>query len=213
MEWLHWRMDYSLSLEESRASNSSECAYGRQSSQCEGGGSTMNETITNLLNRRSIRRFKPEQIKDEELDAILEAGKYAPSGANQQSALFIVVQDKEMMEKIAKINAAVLGKDFDPYYGAPTVILVLADNSKVTPIEDASLALGNMLNAAYSIGLGSCWVHRTREMFDSDEGRALLKKWGVEGDYIGVGSCILGYPDCEHPNAAPRKDNFVVMVK
>ena len=173
----------------------------------------MNETITNLLNRRSIRRFKPEQIKDEELDAILEAGKYAPSGANQQSALFIVVQDKEMMEKIAKINAAVLGKDFDPYYGAPTVILVLADNSKVTPIEDASLALGNMLNAAYSIGLGSCWVHRTREMFDSDEGRALLKKWGVEGDYIGVGSCILGYPDCEHPNAAPRKDNFVVMVK
>jgi nitroreductase len=173
----------------------------------------MNETITNLLNRRSIRRFKPEQIKDEELDAILEAGKYAPSGANQQSALFIVVQDKEMMEKIAKINAAVLGKDFDPYYGAPTVILVLADNSKVTPIEDASLALGNMLNAAYSIGLGSCWVHRTREMFDSNEGRALLKKWGVEGDYIGVGSCILGYPDCEHPNAAPRKDNFVVMVK
>ena len=173
----------------------------------------MNEAIKNLLNRRSIRKFKPEQIKDDELNAVLEAGKYAPSGANQQSALFIVVQNKEMREKITKLNAAVLGKDIDPYYGAPTVIIVFADKTKVTPVEDGSLALGNMFNAAYSLGLGSCWVHRTKQMFEREEGKVLLKKWGVEGDYIGVGSCALGYPDGEHPKPAPRKENFVVLGK
>jgi nitroreductase len=174
----------------------------------------MNETMKTLLNRRSIRKFKSEQIKDEELNAILEAGKYAPSGANQQSALFIVVQNKDVLKELSRMNAAVFGKsNSDPYYGAPTVILVLADKTKVTPIEDASLALGNMYNAAYSLGIGSCWIHRTKQMFESEEGKALLKEWGVEGDYVGVGSCILGYPDCEQPKAAPRKDNFVVMVK
>ena len=173
----------------------------------------MNETMTTLLNRRSIRAFKPEQITDEELNAVLEAGKYAPSGANQQSALFIVVQDRDTRETLSRMNRAVNGGDSDPYYGAPTVVLVLADTSKVTPVEDASLALGNMFNAAHSLGLGSCWVHRERQMFESDEGKALLRKWGVEGDYVGVGSCILGYPDGEHPEAAPRKDDFVVMVR
>lgn len=174
----------------------------------------MNETMKTLLNRRSIRKYKPEQITDEELNAVLEAGKYAPSGANQQSALFIAIQDKSVIEKVSKMNAAVMGKtDIDPYYGAPTVILVFADKSKVTPVEDASLALGNMYNAAYSLGLGSCWVHRTGQMFDTDEGKTLLKDWGVVGDYIGVGSCILGYPDCEQPTAAPRKDHSVILIK
>lgn len=174
----------------------------------------MNETLKTLLNRRSIRKFKAEQIKDEELNAVLEAGKYAPSGANQQSALFIAVQNKDTIKKISKMNAAVMGKEnIDPYYGAPTVILVLADKSKVTPIEDGSIAIGNMCNAAYSLGLGSCWIHRTKQMFETEEGKALLKEWGVQGDYIGVGSCILGYPDCEQPKAAPRKENFVVIIK
>jgi len=173
----------------------------------------MNETIKTLLNRRSVRKFKSDQITDEKLYAVLEAGKYAPSGANQQSALLIAVQNKEMIKKITKMNATVIGKDTDPYYGAPTVILVLADKSKVTPVEDGSLALGNMLNAAYSLGLGSVWVHRAKEMFESEEGKSLLKEWGVEGEYVGIGSCALGYTDCEFPNAAPRKDNYVVMVK
>lgn len=173
----------------------------------------MNDTMSTLLNRRSIRKFKPEQIKDEELNAVLEAGKYAPSGANQQAALLIVVQDQETRETLSRMNGEILGNGSDPYYGASTVVLALADKTKVTPVEDASLALGNMFAAAYSLGLGSCWVHRTRQMFESDEGKALLKKWGVEGDYVGVGSCILGYPDCEHPQAASRKDDFVVMVK
>ena len=172
----------------------------------------MNETIKTLLERRSIRKFKPEQITEDELNLILEAGMYAPSGANQQSAFFVVVQDKETLRKLSAMNAAVWGKDVDPYYGAPTVILVFADRSKVTPVEDASLALGNMFNAAASLGIGSCWVHRERQMFETADGKDLLMKWGVTGDYIGVGSCILGYPDCEHPKAAPRKDKFIVRV-
>jgi nitroreductase len=172
----------------------------------------MNETIKTLLERRSIRKFKPEQIREEELNAILEAGMYAPSGANQQSALFVVVQDKETIKKLSAMNAAVLQKDIDPYYNAPTVVLVFADKTKVTPVEDASVALGNMFNAAASLGIGSCWVHRARQMFETDEGRDLLRKWGAVGDYIGVGSCILGYPDGPHPKAAPRKDNFVIRV-
>lgn len=172
----------------------------------------MNETIKTLIERRSIRKFKPEQIKEKELDAILEAGMYAPSGANQQSALFIVVQDKDTLKKLSAMNAAVLKKDIDPYYGAPTVVLVFADKSKVTPVEDASLALGNMFNAAASLGVGSCWVHRTKQMFETEDGKDFLRKWGITGDYIGVGSCILGYPDSEHPKAAPRKEIFVIRV-
>jgi len=172
----------------------------------------MNETIKTLLERRSIRKFKPERIKEEELNAILDAGMYAPSGANQQSALFVVIQDKETLKKLSAMNAAVLGKDFDPYYGAPTVILVFADKSKISPVEDASLALGNMFNAAASLGIGSCWVHRAKQMFETTEGKDFLRKWGVPGNFIGVGSCILGYPDGKHPKAAPRKDNFVIRV-
>jgi len=173
----------------------------------------MNETMKTLLNRRSVRAFKTEQIKDEELNAVLEAGKYTPSGANQQSALFVVVQNKETLAELSKMNAGVAGMKADPYYGAPTVICVLADKSKVTPVEDASLALGNMYNAAYSLGLGSCWVHREKEMFESVEGKALLKEWGITGEYIGVGSCILGYPAGKPPKPAPRKRNSVVFVK
>ncbi|MGA2400423.1 MAG: nitroreductase [Syntrophobacteraceae bacterium] len=172
----------------------------------------MNETVKTLLERRSIRRFKPEQIKAEELNAILEAGMYAPSAANQQSALLVVIQDKETLKKLSAMNAAVLGKDIDPYYNAPTVVLVFADKSKIAPVEDASLALGNMFNAAASLGIGSCWVHRTKQMFETGEGKDLMRKWGVTGDYIGVGSCILGYAEGEHPKAAPRKDNFVIRV-
>ncbi len=173
----------------------------------------MNDTLNTLLNRRSIRAFRPEQISDEELNAVLDAGRYAPSGANQQAALFVVVQDPRARQTISRMNQAVNGGDSDPYYGAPTVVLVLADTTKVTPVEDGSVALCNMFNAAFSLGLGSCWVHRTRQMFESAEGRALLKEWGVEGDYVGVGSCILGYPEGEHPQAAPRRDDAVVMVR
>lgn len=173
----------------------------------------MNETIETLLNRRSIRKYKPEQIKEEELNLILEAGKYAPSGGNQQAAVIIAVQNKDLLKELSKMNAEVIGKDMDPFYGAPTVVFVLADKSKATPIEDACLVLGNMYNAAYSLGIGSCWIHRIKPMFESIRGQALLKEWGIEGDFVGVGSCLLGYPDCEPPKAAPRKENYTYIIK
>jgi nitroreductase len=173
----------------------------------------MNETMNTLLNRRSIRKFKPEQITDEELNAVLEAGKYAPSGGGQQSATFVVVQKEECRKEITKMNSAVIGKDMDTYYGAPTIILVLAEKNKATPVEDGSVAIGNMHNAAHSLGLGACWIHREKQMFESEEGKLLLKKWGIEGEFIGVGSLILGYADCEQPEAAKRKENSVYVIK
>jgi nitroreductase len=174
----------------------------------------MNETMNTLLKRRSIRKYKPEQITDEELNQVLEAGMYAPTAANQQPAILIVIQNKEMRERVMKMNVAVMGKEgMDPYYGAPTIVLVLADKNAIAPVEDASLVIGNMCNAAYSLGLGSCWIHREKQMFESEEGKALLKELGVKGDYIGVGSCILGYPAMDLPQPAPRKEGYVVMVK
>ena len=173
----------------------------------------MNETLSTLMTRRSIRKFKPDQIQDAELNAILEAGKYAPTGGGRQGNLFVVVQDETLRKKLAQLNAAVLGKDFDPYYGAPTIILVFADKTKTTPVEDGSLALGNLFNAARSLGLGSCWIHRAREMFESEAGKALLRRWGVEDRYVGVGACSLGYPDGELPAPAPRKEDFVIVAR
>jgi nitroreductase len=173
----------------------------------------MNETLNTLMTRRSIRKFKPEQIKDADLNAILEAGKHAPSGGGRQGNLFVVVQDPALRKQLAKLNAAVLGKDFDPYYGAPTIILVFADRTKSTPVEDGSIALGNLFNAARSLGLGSCWIHRAREMFANAEGQALLKRWGVEEPYVGVGACSLGYPEGGFPAPAPRKERFVIVAK
>lgn len=173
----------------------------------------MNETLNALTTRRSIRKFKPDQVKDEELNAVLEAGTYAPTGGGRQGNLFVVVQDKTLREKLAKMNAAVLGKDFDPYYGAPTIILVFADKTKSTPVEDGSLALGNLFNAAHALGLGSCWIHRAREMFESEAGKALLRRWGVEDRYVGIGACSLGYPDGDIPAPAPRKAGFVIVAR
>lgn len=170
----------------------------------------MNETLNTLRTRRSIRKFKPEQIKAEELAAVLEAGTYAPSGGGRQGNLFVVAQDSALRKQLAKLNAAVLGKDFDPYYGAPTIILVFADGTRSTPVEDGSIALGNLFNAAHALGLGSCWIHRAREMFASEEGQALLKRWGVEDRYVGVGACSLGYPDGDLPTPPPRKVRVVI---
>lgn len=170
----------------------------------------MAETLNILKTRRSIRKFKPDQIKAEELNAILEAGQYAPSGGGRQGNVFVVVQDPALRKQLAKLNAAVLGKDCDPYYGAPTIILVFADQTKSTPVEDGSLALGNLFNAARALGLGSCWIHRAREMFENAEGKTLLKRWEIEDPYVGIGACSLGYPDGESPAPAPRKVRVVM---
>ena len=172
-----------------------------------------NETIETLLSRRSVRRFTSEQVGDDELEAVLQAGAYAPSGNNHQSARFVVVQDAATRARLTRMNREVRPSDDDPYYGAPTIVLVLADRGASTPVEDASLALGNMFNAAHSLGLGSCWVNRERQMFETDEGKALLRELGVTGDLVGVGACILGYPEGELPAPAPRRPDVVTMVR
>lgn len=171
----------------------------------------MNEALNVLYTRRSIRKYKSEQICREELDAIIKAGVCAASGKNGQSAIIIAVQDKETRDELARLNAAVMGVKADTFYGAPTVLIVLADANSSFAVQDGSLVLGNLMNAAKAIGLGSCWINRAKEVFDSDEGKALLKKWGVEGEWVGVGNCILGYP-AEDPAMKPRKENYVTYV-
>lgn len=172
----------------------------------------MNDVIRALKERRSVRAYGPEQIREEDLAQILEAGTYAPSGMGAQPVVMVVVQDKETIAKLSKLNAAVMGAEIDPFYGAPTVIVVLADQDRSTWLEDGSLVMGNLMNAAHALGLGSCWIHRAREVFASDEGRALLNQWGIQGNYAGVGHCILGYPAGPLPQAKPRKAGTIYRV-
>ena len=173
----------------------------------------MNEALKVLKERRSIRKYKKDQINEDQLNQILEAATYAPTGMGKQSPIMVVVQDEGTIKELSKMNAEVTGTNSDPFYGAPTVVVVLADRgSRPTYIEDGSLVMGNLMNAAYAVGVDSCWVHRAKEVFESERGKELLKKWGVEGDYVGIGHCILGYRDCEYPKAKPRKENYIVRV-
>ncbi len=174
-----------------------------------------NEVIECLKNRRSIRKYKSEQISDEQLQQILDAAVYAPTGAGKQSPVIVVVQDPDLIKKISKMNAKAAGMDdsMDPFYGAPTVLIVLADASAMpTWKEDASLVAGNILNAAYSVGVDSCFIFRAEPVFKSEEGLALLKEWGLGDNYIGVANCILGYRDCELPEPAPRKEDYIIRA-
>lgn len=171
----------------------------------------MNEVLKLLKQRRSIRRYKAEQIKDAELDAILEAGTYAPSGMGKQSAVMVVLQDRETIAALSKINAEIQGNPgTDPFYGAPTVVAVLADSTSYNWLKDGSLVMGNLMNAAASLGVGSCWINRCGETFDRPEGRAYLEKWGLGESFKGVGYCILGYAEGEIPAPRPRKENYII---
>lgn len=173
----------------------------------------MNETLKVLKERRSIRKYKAEQIKDSELDLILEAGTWAPTGKGQQSPVMVVVQDKETISYMSKLNAQIQGNPkADPFYGAPTVVVVLADGENPNWFADGSLVMGNLMNAAHSIGVGSCWINRAGELFDMPEGKELLKKWGLEETYRGVGNCILGYADGPAPAPKPRKADYIRRV-
>jgi nitroreductase len=172
----------------------------------------MNNALDVIYNRRSIRKYKPEQISNEELEAVLKAGVCAPTGMNRQSPIIIALQNKEDIAYLSKLNAAVINSAYDPFYGAPTVLIVLAQADSPHAVQDGSLVLGNMMNAAKAVGLGSCWINRAKEVFAGCEGKALLQKWGVKGEYIGVGHCILGYPD-ETVEMKPRKENYVYYVR
>ncbi len=170
----------------------------------------MNEVMNNILTRRSVRRYKNEPVTRELIDTVIEAGLYAASGVNSQSAIFIPVTDRALRDKLSALNAAVMGREgIDPFYGAPALVIVLADKTAPTYVYDGALAMGNMMLAAHSLGLASCWVHRAKEVFASAEGKEILESLGVHGDYEGIGHLILGYADGEYPAPAPRGENRV----
>lgn len=173
----------------------------------------MNETLKTLLERRSCRSYSDRQVDPAALDEILKAGTYAPTGMGRQAPKIVVVQDKETITQLEQMNAKIMGNpDAHPFYGAPTVLIVLTDPEIFTHLEDGSLVMGNLMNAAWSVGVDSCWIHRARQEFDSPEGKALLKKWGIDERYIGVGHCILGYRTGEYRERLPRKEDFIVRV-
>ena len=174
-----------------------------------------NAVLTVLKTRRSIRSYKPEQITDEELKTVLEAGTWAPTGMGFQDPWIVAVQNPLLKEKLSQMNREFLGTDSDPFYGAPTYVLVFASRPEKwrNGVQDASLVLGNMMNAAHAIGLGSCWINREREMFDTEEGKALLKQWGLPEDVMGVGALALGYPAAEPKAPKPRKEGYYRIIK
>lgn len=177
-------------------------------------------TIDDLKTRRSVRKFKDEQLKKEDLDVILESGTYAPSGLGKQSAKILVIQDRETIERFAKWNKSYfpeeikkLRGDINPMFNAPTLVIVIADSTIPTYIEDGTLVIGNILNAAHSIGVGGCWIHRAREEIDSLQGQELLKLLGIDSKYRGIGHVVLGYPaDDFEPVETPRKDDYITFI-
>lgn len=175
----------------------------------------MNEAIKNLMTRRSCRKYTGEQIKPEELDTILEAGIYAPTAMGKQSPLVVVLQDAEKIREVEKLNAAVRKKeDFRPFYGAPTLVIVFGNTKSPFCVADGNMIIGNLLNAANAVGVDSCYIWMAKEVFETEEGKALMKEWGVPEEYQGVGNVILGYGLPEgKPAAAPRKEGYVIRVK
>jgi len=174
----------------------------------------MNPVLEAMKTRRSIRKFKPDMVEQEKIDQIVEAGLYAASGMGKQASKIIVVKNKEFRDKLSAINGKILGQPegVDPFYGAPVVLIVLADKDWFTGIYDGSLVMGNMMLAAHTLGVGSCWIHRAKEEFELPEYKELLKSLGIEGNWEGIGHCILGYADGEEPVAAPRKDHRVYTI-
>ncbi|MBQ6018430.1 MAG: nitroreductase [Clostridiales bacterium] len=171
----------------------------------------MNETLKVLETRRSCRNFKPGMVKDEDLKAIIKAGTYAATGMGKQSPLIIAVTSKELRDEISEENRKIggWGEGFDPFYGAPVILIVLANKDIPTYVYDGSLVMGNLMNAAESLGIASIWIHRAKEEFESDFGKALLAKLGIAGNYEGIGHCALGYAAEPSNDPAPRKDNYV----
>ena len=171
------------------------------------------DAMANLLTRRSIRSYKPDMLPWEVIEKIAEAGTYAPTGMNRQTPIIVAVTNKALRDRMSRLNAAVLNMDSDPFYGAPVVLVVLAERSAPNHVYDGSLVMGNLMLAAHAMGVGSCWIHRAREVFDTDEGKAILRDLGIKGDYEGIGNCILGYTEGEEPQAKPRKENWVYWAE
>lgn len=172
----------------------------------------MNEMINNIITRRSMKKYKPDAVPMELIQQICEAGTYAPTGMNKQSPIIIAITNKEVRDQLSRMNAAVMGGKGDPFYGAPVVLVVLAKKDVPTHVYDGSLVMENLMLAAHSLGLGSCWIHRAKEVFETEEGKALLQSWGIEEEYEGIGNCIIGYGDMDVPTK-PRKEPYIYYVK
>ena len=170
------------------------------------------DAIEVMATRRSVRGYTSEMPTDEQLAEVLRAAVNAPTGRGMQSPVIIVVKDKALRDELVALNAKVLGCDFDPFYGAPCIIIVLADKQRPTYLYDGSLVMGNIMNAAHAVGLGSCWIHRAKEVFESERGKQLLKQWGVEGDYEGIGHVAIGYAAQPLPEPKERKQDYVKFV-
>ncbi len=175
----------------------------------------MSETLKVLETRRSCRAYKPELIEEEKLQAIIKAGTYAATGMGKQSPIIIAVTNKAMRDRLSAMNAKVMGQGegFDPFYGAPELLIVLANKDVPTCVYDGSLVMGNLMNAAADLGVASCWIHRAKEEFESEEGKEILKSLGIEGNYEGIGHLILGYAAAPSRDAAPRKDDYVYYIR
>ncbi len=172
------------------------------------------EAIENMLTRRSTKKYKSDPVPKELIEKIVAAGMNAPSGMNRQAPIILAVTNKQVRDQLSELN---MKRDpfkrIDPFYGAPVVLVVLADKSVPTYLYDGSLVMENLQLAAHALGLGACWIHRAKETFEMPEGKALLKKLGIEGDYEGIGNCVVGYTDGELPPAKPRKENWVYYVE
>ncbi len=175
----------------------------------------MSEVLERIKSRRSVKKYKPDAVPQEVLDQIIEAGLYAASGKGQQSAIIIQVTNKELRSEISRMNCEIGGWEagFDPFYGAPAILVVLARKDWPTHVYDGSLVMGNLMLAAHELGIGSCWVHRAKEEFDTQWGKDLLKSLGIEGEYEGIGHCALGYAAGPAPKAVERKENRVFYLK
>lgn len=175
----------------------------------------MNETLKVLETRRSCRNFKPDMVEQEKLEAIVKAGTYAATGMGKQSPIIIAVTNKELRDQISEENRKIGGwkEGFDPFYGAPVILIVLANKSIPTYQYDGSLVMGNLMNAAESIGVNSIWIHRAKEEFESDFGKKILADLGIEGNYEGIGHCALGYAAAPVNAPAPRKENYAYFLK
>lgn len=171
----------------------------------------MNQALQCLLSRRSIKKFTAQQVPDALLNQVLEAGLYAPTGRNNQNVICVAVREQNLRDQLSRMNREILGTDIDPFYGAPCVIVVFANSEGTTWVEDGSLVMGNMLNAAHALGLGACWVHRARSMFESEEGKALMKEWGLPENMKGIGNCILGYAAAPALDK-PRKEGRIIKI-
>ena len=166
-----------------------------------------------IRTRRSYRSYKPGQITDEQLNAVLEAGTYAPTSRGLQSPFIVAVQNAELLKRLARMNAEVMGVTTNPYYDAPTYVLVFVPTDAPNGVQDASLVLENMMLAAHAQGLGSCWIHREREMFETEEGKELMAQWGLPEGLVGIGALALGYPEGEPSPAKPRKEGYARIIR